>query len=71
MRDMKGYMYIPKREKEKIKGFKILDEYEEFYLCGKYDDHGKLLYKECFTKFDIDGVQNEKKCRGNHSQYKF
>lgn len=37
-------------------GYKRLAEYESFYLYGRYDREGNLLYKECFSKYDIDGV---------------
>lgn len=30
-----------------------LEEYDNFYVYGKFRD-GKLLYKECFLKIDLD-----------------
>ena len=41
------------RQREKFRDFEILKEYKYYYLCGKFVD-GKLLYKECFSKFDVD-----------------
>ena len=49
-------------EKQKLKaGFKRIKEYKDFYLYGKYDFAGNLLYRECFSKFDVDGVKNVKR----------
>lgn len=58
-RTLTGYKSIPNQEKKRSEGFERLEEYEYFYLCGRYRD-GRLLYKECFSKFDIDGVTNPK-----------
>lgn len=51
----KAYEKITKSEKKRAQGFELIKEYEDYYLYGKYVD-GKLLYRECFSKFDIDGV---------------
>lgn len=56
-----SYDVVANNEKNRAKGFVKLKEYENFYLYGKYDEQGNLLYKECFSKFDIDGVQNRPK----------
>lgn len=47
-------------EKERAKGFRLIQEYENYYLMGKYTEDNKLLYRECFSKFDIDGVEKHK-----------
>lgn len=47
-------------EQKRYKDFRVLEEYECFYLCGKLQD-GEILYRECFSKFDVDGVQNKNK----------
>lgn len=46
---------VQELERDRVKDFKFIKEYKHYYLYGKYKD-GKLLYKECFSKFDIDGV---------------
>lgn len=51
----KAYEKITRSEKKRAEGFELIKEYEDFYLYGKYKD-GELLYRECFSKFDIDGV---------------
>lgn len=53
--------------------FKVIKEYEEYYLCGKYDKEGKLMYRECFAKFVIDGVKpiNKKNFLFESRYYKF
>ena len=52
-------------EKGKLeKGYRRLKEYEHYYLYGKYNENGEMLYKECFSKFDVDGVRNTKKLHG-------
>ena len=52
------------------KKFKFLKEYNKFYLYG-YMDKGKILYKECFSKQDIDGIpKNPKKDSENISKYR-
>lgn len=51
--------------------FKFIKEYEKYYLYG-YEEKGKILYKECFLKTDIDGVIEtpREKGYGNTSNYK-
>ena len=34
-----------------------IQEYEHFYLYAKLDRNHNLLYKETFSKFDIDGIK--------------
>lgn len=51
----KQYDKLGELEVKRYKDFDVIEEYEFFYLCGKFIN-GKLLYKECFSKFDIDGV---------------
>ena len=53
---IKAWDRLAKQEKMRAKGFRLLEEYECFYLYGKYEND-QLLYKECFSKFDIDGVK--------------
>jgi len=44
-------------EKRKfLNGYIILKKYEHFYLCAKVDENDNILYRECFSIFDIDGV---------------
>ena len=52
----KRYEDVSKDEKLRSKNFKVVKEYENFYLCEKYGAFGEFLYRECFGKFDIDGV---------------
>ncbi len=52
----KDYGKIGELEVRKFREFDLLKEYEHFYLCGKHQN-GKLLYKECFSKFDVDGIE--------------
>ena len=53
----KTYVSAPIAERDRVKEFKFIKEYQYYYLYGKYDINGKLLYRECFNKFDIDGVE--------------
>lgn len=64
-RTLTGYLSMPGQEKKKVleKGFARLAEYEYFYLYGKIKDD-KVLYRECFSKFDIDGVKAKAVERG-------
>lgn len=56
-RAMRMYTTCPEYEKRRFKsGFIVLEEYEDFYLCGRVNKDNKVIYKECFSKFDIDGV---------------
>ena len=48
--------------------FKLIKEYKKYYLYG-YEVHGKILYRECFLKVDIDGVIETPKETGNISKY--
>ena len=58
----RSYAHISDYEKSKLeKGYKRIKTYEEFYLYGKYDGSGNLLYRECFSKFDIDGPKKAPK----------
>lgn len=44
-------------EREKLKdGYVRIAEYKDYYLYEKRDRDGKFLYRECFSKFDVDGV---------------
>lgn len=51
--------------------FKLIKEYEKYYLYG-YEQDGKILYKECFLKVVVDGVEkfDKSKKRGNITTYK-
>lgn len=51
------YSSVSDETRARYKGFEKIKEYEHFYLCGRYNDNGELLYKECFSKFDVDGVK--------------
>jgi len=42
-------------ERQKANSMVRLEEYDNYYVYGKYRD-GKLLYKECFQKVDIDNL---------------
>ena len=57
---VKTYEAIAHEEKNKADGFQLIKEYEHFYLKGKYQN-GEMLYKECFSKFDVDGHKNPEK----------
>lgn len=56
MHKKKSYLAIPEQEKLRSKGFVVLKEYKDYYLCGKEKDD-EILYRECFSKFDVDGVK--------------
>ena len=61
-RNFASYEKCSEYEKQKIQeGYKRIAEYPSFYLYGKYDRYGNLLYRECFSKFDVDGVPARKK----------
>ena len=50
--------------------FKLIKEYEKYYLYG-YEQDGKILYKECFLKVVVDGVKGTPKVeRGNTGKYR-
>ena len=51
-----GYAAQVGTEVAKSQEMERIKEYENFYLYGKFKN-GKLLYRECFLKQDIDGVQ--------------
>ena len=42
--------------------YNILKEYQSYYLCERIYK-GKSLYRECFSKVDVDGVQTVKVVR--------
>lgn len=51
------YDVVSALEKQRAqRDFARLKEYEHYYLYGRVLD-GKIIYKECFSKIDIDGVQ--------------
>ena len=59
---LKDYKKVADKEKSRAKdGFKFLKEYECFYLYGKLDKDNNVLYRETFSKFDIDGVPKREK----------
>lgn len=59
-REYHRYDTCSELEKKKAEqGYRRLEEYEDFYLYGKYNKDGVLLYKECFSKFDIDGAMKQ------------
>lgn len=47
-----------KFEKLRMQEMAILKEYDDYYLCGKIKD-GKVLYRECFMKSEVDDRVNE------------
>lgn len=58
----KQYDVVSNMEKRRAeRDFVRLKEYKHFYLYGKVDKDNNVLYKECFSKIDIDGVQNIKR----------
>lgn len=63
-RRYRQYDVLSELEKQRAhRDFARLKEYEHYYLYGRVVD-GKILYKECFSKFDIDGVVNTRKPTG-------
>lgn len=65
MRDIQIYHPYDKcSEHEKSRFFKenyrIIKKYKYFYLCEKLDENDNVLYRECFSIFDIDGVPKRK-----------
>ena len=52
-------------------GYKRIKGYKDFILYGKYDYDGNLLYKECFSRFDVEGVKavNLRGCHGPIFKY--
>ena len=66
-RNFASYERCSEYEQQKLSlGYKRIKEYKNFYLYGRYDREGNLLYRECFSKFDIDGVPVQKLLRGAH-----
>ena len=63
-RNFSSYQRCSEYEQQKLQqGYKRIKEYKNFYLYGKYDKDGNLLYRECFSKFDIDGVPKYSRVR--------
>lgn len=62
---------VSKAEKERAKNFQLIKEYKTYYLYGRYTQDGKLLYRECFSKFDIDGVNPQKRPRKVYLSWKW
>ena len=62
-----SYMECSEFEKKKVlNGYKQLKAYKDYYLYGKYiniDGREVLIYKECFSRFDIDGVPKRERVR--------
>ena len=53
-----GYAGQVSSELAKSQDMQKIKEYNNFYLYGKFHN-GRLLYKECFRKSDIDGVKKQ------------
>lgn len=65
----KQYNVVSNLEKKRaLEGFARLAEYEHFYLYGKVLN-GQIIYKECFSKFDIDGAPKQSYSRGYGPQF--
>lgn len=59
-------------ERQKLnQGYKRIKDYDDFILYGRYDSEGRLLYRECFSRFDIEGVKSHKRkgCHGRIYKY--
>lgn len=51
-------------EKSKLaNGYVRIAEYKDYYLYEKRDKDGNFLYRECFSKFDVDGVPKRPRVR--------
>jgi len=61
MKKRKSYDGVPETERHRMKDFEVIDKNDKFYICVRKDKHGNVLYKECFSRFDIDGVKNQRK----------
>lgn len=66
-----NWQAVSSSEKKRAQGFVLIGEYEMFYLYEKRDRNNKPLYRECFSKFDIDGavknqIQPNKKSKIRH-----
>lgn len=71
MRNHHSYDKCSEFEKEKLKkGYRRIREYADYYLYGKYNSNGEFLYRECFSKFDVDGVKAVQKTRDPLQKYK-
>lgn len=67
-----SYQATSAYEQKKIeKNYRRLEEYEWFYVYGKYDNDGNLLYRECFSKFDIDGAPNQTRPKRAYNRREF
>lgn len=58
---LRNYGLISEESRRRYKGFEVLKEYQDYYLCGKFTKDGELLYRECFSKFDVDEKQNKQR----------
>lgn len=67
-----NYQTTSEYEQKKLEsGYKRLEEYECFYVFGKYDNDGNLLYRECFSKFDIDGAPTQPRPKRPYNRREF
>lgn len=57
-----SYEKCSEYERSKLaQGYKRIKKYAYFYLYGKYDINGNLLYKECFSIFDVEGPKTQRR----------
>ena len=60
-----SYEKCSEYERQKLQlGYRRIAEYENYYLYAKYNRDNVFLYRECFSKFDIDGVKPTPKQKG-------
>lgn len=56
----KDYRTIAEDEKLRSRGFEKIKEYEFYWLCKKLNEDGSTMYRECFSKFDLEGVPKKR-----------
>jgi len=67
-----NYQTTSAYEQKKLEsGYRRLEEYECFYVFGKYDSEGKFLYRECFSKFDVDGAPKQPRPKRAYNRREF
>lgn len=65
----KSFMAIAEEEKLRAKGFAKIKEYPRFWLCGKLDKDGNIMYRECFSKWDLGNRGQQRDMRQNIGGY--
>lgn len=58
-------------QKKLEENYRRLEEYEWFYVYGKYDNNGNLLYRECFSKYDVDGSPTHQRIKRAYNRREF